>query len=447
MKVVVSSLAVLAIGVLLMNSPLAEENKIFPFKINQSTLENGLRVVAVPFDSPGLVAYYTVVRTGSRNEVEPGHSGFAHFFEHMMFRGTERYSTEKYHEVLKVMGADSNAFTTDDWTCYHAVFSSSELEKMIELEADRFMNLKYNEEGFKTEAGAVLGEYNKNYSNPMAAMYERLRDEAFVAHTYKHTTMGFLADIKDMPNQYAYSLKFFSRYYRPENCIIVVVGDFDQAKLLQWVKNYYGRWTRGDYQVEIPQEPPQTAEKLVRMAWKNRTLPYLMIGYHVPEFDERTQTMPALDILSQMVFSQSAPLFQKLVLQKQMVEFIGGSAQDRRDPALFIVSTRIKSAQDIDAVRSEIDAAMEEAKSKPVDAGRLAEIKSNMRYSLAMRMNNPDSVANTLGHFLELTGNPDSINRVYAMYDRVTAEDLMAVAKKYFTRENRTVVILTEEQK
>src|SRR5712692_6325402 len=108
-------------------------------------------------------------------------------------------------------------------------------------------------------------------------MYERLRDEAFAAHTYKHTTMGFLKDIKDMPNQYDYSLKFFSRYYRPENCIILVVGDFDQTKLVNWVKQYYGGWKRGDYQVDIPKEPPQTQEKVVRMTWKNRTLPYIMI--------------------------------------------------------------------------------------------------------------------------------------------------------------------------
>lgn len=449
MKTKMAAMAFLAIGVLLMSVMQAEDSskKIFPYKINKMTLDNGLTLVTIPFDSPGLVAYYTVVRTGSRNEVEPGHSGFAHFFEHMMFRGTERFSTEKYHEVLKSMGADSNAFTTDDWTCYHAVFSSSELEKMMELEADRFMNLKYSEEAFKTEAGAVLGEYNKNYSNPIAAMYERLRDEAFTTHTYKHTTMGFLKDIKDMPNQYDYSLKFFSRYYRPENCIVLVVGDFEQAKLEGWVKKYYGDWKRGNSRVEIPQEPPQTQEKIARMAWKNRTLPAVMIGYHVPAFGDTKIDSPALDIFSQMIFSQSSPLFQKLVLQKQLVEFVAGSAQDHRDPGLFIINARIKNPKDIDAVMEEIYAAVEEAKTKPVDAARLSEIKSAMRYGFAMQLNNADRVANTIGHFLELTGDPESINRMYALYEKVSPEDLMEVARKYFTKENRTVVILTEEKK
>src|SRR3954465_1321623 len=118
--------------------------RIFPYPIRTTTLENGLAVLSVPFDSPGIIAYYTVVRTGSRNEVEKGLSGFAHFFEHMMFRGTERYSQEQYTAALKALGADSNAFTTDDWTCYHMTVPAQALAKAVELEADRFQHLHYD---------------------------------------------------------------------------------------------------------------------------------------------------------------------------------------------------------------------------------------------------------------------------------------------------------------
>ncbi len=180
---------------------------IFPYPVAKTVLENGLTVLTIPFDSPGLVAYYTVVRTGSRNEIEAGHSGFAHFFEHCMFRGTVKYPADKYNDILKRLGADSNAFTTDDWTCYHVVASSDALETIADIESDRFMNLKYSEEAFKTEAGAILGEYNKNYSVPFQSMFEELQNTAFTTHTYKHTTMGFLADIKDMPNQYQVQLE------------------------------------------------------------------------------------------------------------------------------------------------------------------------------------------------------------------------------------------------
>src|SRR4051794_32547031 len=198
---------------------------VFPFPIRSTTLDNGLTVLSVPFDSPGIIAYYTVVRTGSRNEVEKGLSGFAHFFEHMMFRGTEKYPQAAYNDALKTLGADSNAFTSDDLTCYHMTVPSSALAKAVELEADRFQNLKYDEPAFQKEARAVLGEYNKSASSPFLKLNETMQDKAYTTHTYKHTTIGFLADVKDMPNQYAYSKTFFDRWYRPENCAVVVAGD------------------------------------------------------------------------------------------------------------------------------------------------------------------------------------------------------------------------------
>src|SRR4051794_20000101 len=151
--------------------------KVFPFPIRQSVLDNGLTVLSVPYDAPGIIAYYTVVRAGSRNEVEKGLSGFAHFFEHMMFRGTERYPQQKYNNILKELGANANAFTTDDWTCYHITVAAAALPKVVELEADRFQNLKYDEPEFQKEARAVLGEYNKSASSPFLILNETMQDK------------------------------------------------------------------------------------------------------------------------------------------------------------------------------------------------------------------------------------------------------------------------------
>src|SRR6187397_2692841 len=148
-------------------TPPPASNGAFPFPVTEKTLANGLQVYVVNYDSPGLVAYYSVVRVGSRNEVEPGKSGFAHFFEHMMFRGTDRYPTEKYNDITKAMGADSNAFTSDDLTVYHILAGKAALPKIVEIEADRFQRLQYEEAKFQKEARAVLGEYNKNASNPI----------------------------------------------------------------------------------------------------------------------------------------------------------------------------------------------------------------------------------------------------------------------------------------
>ena len=225
---------------------------VFPFPVSVFELDNGLKVVSVEYDSPGIVAYYTIVRTGSRNEVDPGFSGYAHFFEHMMFRGTEKYSTDAYNAVIKRMGADSNAFTTDDWTAYHIVASADALETIIDIESDRFLHLQYSEADFRTEAGAILGEYNLNLSNPVALLREKLFGRAFLFHPYKHTTIGLLADVEDMPNHYDYSLQFYDRYYRPNNCVVVVVGDVDERLLERLIEQYYASWEPGDFEPLIP---------------------------------------------------------------------------------------------------------------------------------------------------------------------------------------------------
>ena len=184
------------------------DTTILPFKATEKVLPNGLKVIVVPTGFPNIVSIQIPVQTGSRNEVEPGKSGFAHFFEHMMFRGTKAYPPDKYQEELSKAGARSNAYTTDDYTNYHTTFAKEDLETILKMEADRFQNLSYSEEAFKTESRAVLGEYNKNSADPTEKLIEVQRDHAFTKHTYKHTTMGFLKDIEDMPNQFAYSGRY-----------------------------------------------------------------------------------------------------------------------------------------------------------------------------------------------------------------------------------------------
>ncbi len=424
-----------------------EQGKIFPYPINIVTLDNGLKIVSIPFDSPGIIAYYTVVRTGSRNEVEPGKSGFAHFFEHMMFRGTEKYPKDKFNDVLKSIGADNNAYTSDDKTVYHTVASAEALETIIDLESDRFMHLKYTEEDFKTEAGAILGEYNKNSSSPFMTIEEKVRDAAFTKHTYKHTTMGFLKDIQDMPNQYQYSLTFFDRWYRPENCVVVVVGDFNQEKLIALARKYYSGWKHGSYKLDVPVEPPQVAEQKIDLPWKSKTLPIITIAYHGPAFNDNDKDYAAISLFGLLNFGETSDLYRKLVVDDQLVEFVEGSMDENRDPGLFGVYTRVKDAKNIDAVRQAIYASIEQAKTTPVSAERLASIKSHVKYAFAMGLDNPDAVANALSQYINLTGDPESVNRLYATYDNVTPEDIMRVVQKYFSQNNRTALLLTQQAK
>ena len=419
--------------------------KILPYPIYQHKLDNGLNVVTVPFDSPGLAAFHIVTRVGARNEVEPGVTGFAHFFEHMMFRGTDKYPKEKYSEALKSTGAAANANTTQDRTDYHMTGNAEKLELMFDLESDRFLNLKYSEHEFRTEAGAVKGEYTKNFASPYTQINEKLSETAFTTHTYSHTTMGYFKDIVDMPNQYEYSKIFFDRYYRPEYNTILVVGDVTPEQINALAEKYFGHWKRGSYVSVVPDEPEQTETRYTHLV--NDSIPaYFSMSYKGPAFNDSKIDMPALDVLASIVFSNTSDLFKKLVIEEQKVRFIGGGAFDSRDPNLFTIQVSMVEKDDIPYVRGEIEKAIANVKAEDVDAALLDRTKSNLKYGFAMGIDTPGSIAQTLSHYIQLTGDPESINRLYVLYDKVTAEDIKMVASKYFIPNHLTIATISEDE-
>lgn len=422
----------------------ADQSKILPYPIYQHELDNGLNVVTVPFDSPGTAAFYIVVRAGSRDEVEDGVTGFAHFFEHMMFRGTDKYPVEKYQAVLKSTGASANANTSSDRTVYHMTGNVAKLDLMFEVESDRFMNLNYSEHGFKTEAGAVKGEYTKNFASPYQRLYEKMKDTAFDVHTYKHTTMGFFDDIVDMPNHFDYSREFFRRFYRPEHCSIIVVGDVEPERVNQLAQKYFGGWERGSYESSVPVEPQQQETRYAHLQ-DGSIPPYFSLNYKGPAFSDRNIEMPALDVLSQVLFSPTAPLYKKLVIDERKARFLSGGAFDSRDPNLFSIDASLVEKADMQYVKDEIIKAIEDIKTNGVEEKVLNDIKSHLKYSFAMSIDNPDAIANSLAHYINLTGDPETINRLYRQYDSVSVADLKAVTNRYFVDSGLTIATITED--
>jgi len=432
--------------VLLFFTTLSWAGEILPYPIHQKDLPNGLKVVTIPYDSPGLAAFYVVVRVGSREEVEKGKTGFAHFFEHMMFRGTDKYPKDKYAEILKSTGASANANTSLDRTVYHMTGNASELETMFELEADRFQNLKYSVQDFKTEAGAVKGEYTKNNASPFAQLYEATNNAAFEKHTYKHTTMGFFEDIVDMPNQYDFSLEFFDRFYRPEYCTIIVVGDVKQDNVNQLAEKYFGNWKTGKYKAKIPVEPIQKETKFTHIQVPQFP-PYLDLNYKGPAFSLENNDYHALNILAQILFSERSALYKKLVVEESKVRELSGGIYPSRDPYLFSGSASLVNESDMPYVMKAIEGAIERAKTKPVGEEVLNETKERMKYSFAMSMDSPDAIANSVSLYVWITGDPTALNKTYEMFQNVTAEDIQRVAQKYLVKENLTIATISPSPK
>ncbi len=424
----------------------AQTRKVLPYQYKTDDLPNGLRVVTVPTDYPNLVSLYIVIGTGSRNEVEANKSGYAHFFEHLMFRGSENFPAGRFDEVMKKAGASSNAYTSDDRTVYHETFAKEDLDEIMRLEADRFQKLKFSEEQFKTEAGAVLGEYNKNSASPFFKMYEVMRETAFRKHTYSHTTMGYLEDIKDYPNQYAYGLEFFNRFYRPENTTIIIVGDINQAEVLAMVKKYWSDWRPGNYKQTIPVEPAQTEARSKHIDWSSATLPIVMVAYRAPAFSETEKDKAALDLLSAIAFGDNSELYQRLVIKEQKAVFISPDADNHIDPELFTVTAQVKDVKDLNYVRDEIVKTYKRFAAETIPQKQLEETRSRMRYGFSMAMNSNDAIAGTLARYVALRRSPETIDKSFALYDSITTEDIRQMAAKYFTDNNQTIITLATKK-
>ena len=424
----------------------AQDSKVFPYEYEVRDLDNGLRVIVLPTDYPEIVSLYIPVSVGSRNEVEAGKSGFAHFFEHMMFRGTENYPAAEYQALLKNAGADQNAYTTDDRTVYHITFSKDDLETMLKLEADRFQNLQYSDADFRTEALAVLGEYNKNSANPISKLFEVQRNAAFEQHTYKHTTMGFIEDIEAMPDQFDYSRQFFDRFYRPEMTAVIVAGDVEPDAVFALVDKYWGDWERGTYTAEIPVEPAPDGPLYEHVVWENPTLPWVTVAFRGPaSYGADDADMRAADIIASYAFSRSSDLYQKLVVEEQKVDQLWASFPDRADPALLTVAARVKDPADVWYVRDQIQQTLADLRANGVEAERMAAIKSSLKYGFANGLDNSEAIASSLASYVAATRDVETINEVYARYEALTPADVQAAANEYFNDKGMVVVTLSHE--
>lgn len=423
------------------------------------TLPNGMRVVMVPWGSPGIVAYYTLVRAGSRDEVEAGHTGFAHFFEHMMFRGTEAHPAEEYATRLQAVGADGNAYTTNDYTCYTIVAPATSLPMLVELEADRFQHLSYAEAAFRTEAGAVRGEYQVWASDPSQPMWETLSSIAFTRHTYGHTTIGYLADVEAMPGYYDYSRDFFRRYYTPDDTTLIVVGDFDREALMSEVRARYGSWRGRRDRPRVPVEPEPTAGARRDLTWEGPTSPQIYAAWRTPSFAgsaarptaattaRAVRETAALQFVYLYAFAESAPLYQRLVVNEQRLLGIStGLGEQSRDPGLFMVMAELASgegAPDFDAILTSVQGELDAVGRGEIDASRIEPIRSHLSGSFAMGIETPASAANFIASFLAVAEDLDVVRAYFDAIAEITADDLRGVASRYLTSARRFVVTMS----
>jgi zinc protease len=258
--------------------------------------------------------------------------------------------------------------------------------------------------------------------------------------------MGFIEDIEDMPNQFDYSLQFYGRYYRPEYTTIVLVGDLKRDAALAMVKKYFGDWKRGSYVPDIPREPEQKEARQGHVDWPSETLPLVYVAFRGPAYSDDAKDKAALDLLGPIAFGENSDLYQKLVLKEQKLDSLSYSFEDRTDPELFLVAAKLKDAKDTDYVRQQILETYQRFAKEPVPKAKLDSTRSRLRYGFALGMDSSEAIAGALASYIALRRTPNTIDKLFALYDTITPEDIRAMAGKYFVDSHRTIVTLSTKE-
>ena len=422
-------------------------NKVFSQNYVFKELPNGLRVLIVRTDYPDLVSVQIPVSVGSRDEDEAGRTGFAHFFEHMMFKGSEKFPQDIYSDLFKNAGVDNGAYTTNDYTNYHLDFSKEHLDKVLEIQADHFKNLSYSDAQFKTEALTVKGEYLKNNASPTRKLLAAVRNKAFDTHTYKHTTMGFFEDVEAMPEQIAYGEKFFQQFYKPEYVSLVIVGDVEPQATMTMVEKHWGTWKKGGFVNKITQEPKQKMAKYVHEKFEGLPGHWLLVSYKGANWQPKKKDRAALDLISELYFSNNSALYQELVVDKQLASQMFNYNPETKDAGLRHVFIKVNEEKDLATVRDAINRTYVQARTELVSTDKLDNLKSNLRYSFVNGLDSSESIASTLASYMHFDRDPETINHLYNSFNNISAEDMQRIANKYFIDENRTTVTLSELDK
>jgi zinc protease len=258
--------------------------------------------------------------------------------------------------------------------------------------------------------------------------------------------MGFREDVENMPNLYDYSLEFFKRYYRPEYTTIIVSGDVKHEPVLAMTRKYWSEWQRGSYVPRIPVEGGQPRELTAHVDWPTRTLPLVAVAYTSPAYSDERKDLAAMDLVASLGFSSNSEIYQRLVIKEQTVDALFYSLEEHVDPYLMTVIARVKNQKDVDHVRGEIMKTFDSFKSTKVDAERLEAVKSHLRYSFALSLDDSQAIASNIAPFIGLRRTPETINKLFDMYASITPDDIQQMARKYFVENQRTIVTLSQKE-
>jgi zinc protease len=410
-----------------------------PLAFKQATLPNGLQVYTVEDHKSPTVAVQVWYHVGSKDDPN-GRSGFAHLFEHMMFKGNERLTTGAGDDLTENIGGENNAFTADDVTVYHEVVPSNYLEPILWAEAERMSSLALNDKNFASERDVVKEEYRQRIlANPYGEFFLDIDRKSFAVHPYKRPGIGNIAelDASKLPEVRA----FHSTFYRPDNATLIVVGDFKQEELDDWVKKYFGAVSKPSEKIPrvTVKEPPWKADRLETTYSAKAPLPAIAITYLAPSV--QSKDAPALSLAEEILAGgTSSRLYQALVYEQQVAQSISCSADLHEDLGLLVFRAILASGKPVEIAKKSLADQIENVLKKGVTEAELAKAKNRFLTGKLMELETANGKASALGEAAVIYGDATRVNTGLAMVQAVTTAQVKDVLNKYITGKKKVVI-------
>jgi len=409
-------------------------------RVSETILPNGLKVLLLENHKAPVLTFQVWYRVGSRNEAWEK-TGLSHLLEHMMFKGTKRFGPEQFSRIIQENGGNDNAFTSADYTAYFENLSADRVGVAIEMEGDRMANLLLREEDFRTERLVVMEERRmRTEDDPQAALQEQLYATAFQQQPYHWPVIGWMEDIRRL------TLKdlgeYYRMYYNPVNAFLVVVGDFKSEELLPQIQKAFGTIPRG---VPPDQEkrfdPPQLGERRI-VVKKEAQLPFLLMGYHVPNLREPDSYV--LEVIAALLSNgKSSRFYRDLVRERELV--LSADAEHSllsRDFGLFLISAEPLPGKDVAQVEKALEEELERLRREPVPAPELEKVKNLMAASFLTAQDSLFFQAMLLAQF-EIASSWRVVDDYLPSIQKVTPEDIQRVTTQYLIPDRRTAGVLT----
>jgi predicted Zn-dependent peptidase len=420
-----------------------------PIAIESYTLPNGLKVILAPDRTTQVVAVNVWYNAGSRNEIR-GRTGFAHLFEHMMFQGSANVKKGEHFQLIERAGGELNGSTAEDRTNYFEVLPSNRLNLGLWLEADRMRSLAITDSNFHNQREAVKEERrlrvdNQPYTGAIFEGMYALADSA-TCFPYAHSVIGSMADLNAA--KVGDVQAFFDLYYRPNNAILTVVGDFDPAEAKALITQYFSDIPRGSDPPPVECQPGFGGGQ-IRRPWPDSkaTLPALVLAYRIPEY--RHEDFPAIQLLSTILGQGESSRLNKAVVRDQKLAaaafVLANPAGPRRGPGVLLTLGIANQGVSIDSLEAGVAAQYARLVSEGVSDAELSKAKNAYRTQLITQQQQALYKAEALQQANLFLGDPEAVNSNWKRYLAVTQDDIKRVAGRYFRPDNSLVLLITPE--